>query len=373
MQQTRAAKHAKQAKQRKAAASRNAATVATNLPMLTAMDDTLFGLLAEPWGDFTDTYPTVEEAVAAAEEAGGGLSCFSFHDSGEYERSLHRDTDDWRYEVALYPRGPLRELVKTTWLDADDRDQAMEQLHRVLAAYVPESLRRPGLETVQRPSTTSVPRIGWAQSLPVAGMQTWEDLHLAEKKLPLLDLAPFAVGPGRAYEPLPEETFALFHEHGLSARACAGCGAPVTDRHPHWPGVLVSVEYEGGPVCDRSRLGGGAVRRVGHVLDADQARPAGQLTGKEQKVPCQNCDVHVTEQHPDWPGVWAEAGGYSRPVCAVVGSVGDDAKAYDLVDCVYPHIPAGADSPAAAAIAAAKKSRYFFQPRLPIFQASWGR
>ncbi|MGW2426478.1 hypothetical protein ACWC0C_46165 [Streptomyces sp. NPDC001709] len=34
----------------------------------------------------------------------------------------------------------------------------------------------------------------------------------------------------------------------------------------------------------------------------------------------------------------------------MVGSGADDATEYDLVDCVYPHIPAGADSPAAAAI-----------------------
>ncbi|MFF1405099.1 hypothetical protein [Streptomyces sp. NPDC058294] len=370
-QPKRAAKHAKQAKQRTAAASRNAATftaVAANLPRLTSMDDILFRPLATPWGDFTDTYATVDDALSAAEEAGGVLSCFSFDDSGEYERSLRHGADGWTYEVALYPRGTLRHLVKTSWLDADDQDQAVEQLHRALAVYVPETLRHSELQTVQRPSTTSVPRIGWAQSLPMAGMQTWEDVRLAEKDLPLFALAPFADGPGRSYGPLPEETFALFRAHGLNARNCAGCGAPVTDRHPHWPGVLVSVENEYGPVCDRSRLDGESVQRVGHVLDAAQARPAGKLTGKEQKVQCQHCAVHVTEQHPDWPSVWTEAGGYSRPICAVVGSGCSDDLSYDLVDCVYPHVPVGADEgPAAAAITAAKKGCYFFQVRLPSF------
>ncbi|MFI1801057.1 hypothetical protein ACH427_27390 [Streptomyces sp. NPDC020379] len=349
------------------------AALAADLPRLASMDDILFGPLATPWGDFTDTYATVADALEAAEEAGGILSCFSFDDSGEYERSLRRDADGWRYEVALYPRQALRELVKTSWLDADDHDHAAEQLRHALAAYVPESLRRPGLEAVQRQSTTSVPRIGWAQSLPVAGMQTWEDVHLAEKQLPLFDLAPLADGPGGMCEPLPEETFALFRAHGLAARACAGCGAPVTDRHPHWPGVLVSVENEFGPVCDRSRLGGESPQRVGHVLDAAQARPAGELTGKEQKVQCRHCDAHVTEQHPDWPEVWTEAGGYCRPVCAVAGSGCDDAKEYDLVDCVYPHVPAGGDSPAAAAIAAARQGGYFHQPRLPSFMESWAQ
>ncbi|MFE7514132.1 hypothetical protein ACFU8I_23330 [Streptomyces sp. NPDC057540] len=368
-QQKRAAKHAKQAKQRKAAASRSAAmfaAVAADLPQLTSMDDILFGPLATPWGDFTENHATVDDAIAAAQEAGGVLSCFSYDDSGDYERSLRQDADGWRYEVALYPRGALRELVKTSWLDADDQDQAVEQLRRALAAYVPEGLRRPGIEAVQRPSTTSVPRIGWAQSMPVVGLRTWEDVRLAEKEMALFDLAPLADTPG---ETVPEETFALFREHGLSARACAGCGAPVTDRHPHWPGVLVSMENEFGPVCARSRLGDESPQRVGHVLDAAQARPAGKLTGKEQKVQCQNCDVHVTEQHPDWPGVWTEAGGYCRPNCAVPGSGADDATEYDLVDCVYPHIPVGADSPAAAAITAAKKTGYFFQPRLP----SWAQ
>lgn len=367
-QQKRAAKQAKRAKQRTFAASRSAAlfaAVAADLPQLTSMDDILFGPMATPWGDFTETHPTVDDAVTAAERADGALSCFSFDDSGEYERSLRQDVDGWRYEVVLYPRGNLRELVMTSWLDADDQDQAVEQLRRALAAYVPEGLRRPGIEAVQRSSTTSVPRIGWAQSVPVAGLRTWEDVRLAEKEMALFDLAPLADGPGGACSTLPEETLALFRTQGLSARACAGCGVPVTDRHPHWPDVLVSVENEFGPVCDRSLLGEESLQWVGHVLDAAHARPPGKLTGKEQKVQCQNCDVHVTEQHPDWPGMWTEAGGYCRPKCAVPGSGADDATQYDLVDCVYPHIPVGTDSPAATAITAAKKTGYFFQPRLP--------
>ncbi|MER6557488.1 hypothetical protein ABT300_06930 [Streptomyces sp. NPDC001027] len=370
-QQKRAAKHAKQAKQRKAAASRSAATfaaVAAGLPQVTSMDDILFGPMATPWGDFIDSYTTVDEAVAAAEKAGGVLSCFSFDDSGEYERTLCQDADGWRYEVALYPRQALRELVKTSWLDADDQDQAVQQLRNALAAYVPETLRHPGLKVVCRPSTTSVPRIGWAQSVPASGMRTWEDVDLAENEMALFDLAPLADGPGNGLDfTLPEETFALFRAHGLSARACAGCGAPVTDRHPHWPGVLVSVESEYGPVCGRSRLGGESLQRVGHVLDAAHARPAGKLTGKEQKVQCQHCDVHITEHHPDWPGVWTEASKYNRPTCAVTGSGADDATEHDLIDCVYPHVPVGADSPAAEAIIAAKKVGYFLQPRLPAW------
>ncbi|MFC4517576.1 hypothetical protein [Streptomyces ehimensis] len=89
----------------------------------------------------------------------------------------------------------------------------------------------------------------------MAGIQTGEDVRLAEKELPLFDLAPLAEGYGEMCLELPEETFALFRAHGLTARACVGCGMPVTDRHPHRPGVLVSVENEYGPVCDRSRLG----------------------------------------------------------------------------------------------------------------------
>lgn len=70
---------------------------------------------------------------------------------------------------------------------------------------------------MQRPSTTSVPRIGWAQSLPVAGIQTGEEVRLAEKELPLFDLAPLAEGYGEMCLELPEETFALFRAHGLTA------------------------------------------------------------------------------------------------------------------------------------------------------------
>ncbi|MEU0110635.1 hypothetical protein ABZ313_35465 [Streptomyces sp. NPDC006251] len=335
-------------------------SVAATIPQLESA--ALSGPPETPWSEFTDAHPTVADAVAAAEAVGGVLSCFAFDDSGEYDRSLLRDGDGWRYEVTLYPRGYLRDVVKVCWLNADDQDQAVEQLRRALAAYVPEGLRRPEIEAVQRASTTSVPRIGWAQSLPVAGLETWEDVRLAEKALPLMDLAPLAEGLGGWCEPPLQETFELFRAHGLAVRACAGCGQAVTDRHPHWPGVLVSVEYEFGPVCDRSRLGGESWRRVGHLLDAAEARPAGRLTGKERKVACLNCGRRVTEQHPAWPGVWSEAGRHNTPVCAAVGSGCGDALEYDLVDCVYPHIPEGFDSPAAAAVAAARDGGYFLLP-----------
>ncbi|MFD0120162.1 hypothetical protein [Streptomyces virginiae] len=47
----------------------------------------------------------------------------------------------------------------------------------------------------------------------------------------------------------------------------------------------------------------------------------------------------------------------------MVGFGADDAQEYDLVDGVYPHVPVGATSPADAAIAAAKETGYFCQPR----------
>ncbi|MFJ2875500.1 MULTISPECIES: hypothetical protein [unclassified Streptomyces] len=330
------------------------------MPQLT--DDLLLGRMTTPWDDFTGTYPSVADALAAAEGAGGALTCFSYDDSGEYDRSLRQGADGWTYEVALYPRGGLRELLKACWLDAEDQDEAVEQLRGALAAYVPESLRHPGIRVAQRPSTTNVPRIGWVQSLPVTGMRTWEDVRLAEKGMPLFDLVPLADGPDPDHWLLPEETFALFREHGLSARECAGCGAPVTDRHPHWPGVLVSTEREFGPVCNRSLLGDEPYRQVGHVLDAAQVRPSGKLTGKERKDQCEHCGVPVTEQNPDWPGTWTAIGRYRSPVCAVLGSGTDDASGYDLVDGVYPHVPAGLDSPAASAITAARKTGYFLRP-----------
>lgn len=48
-------------------------------------------------------------------------------------------------------------------------------------------------------------------------------------------------------------------------------------------------------------------------------------------MPVQRRARHRAEQHPDWPGTWAEAGGHSRPVCAVFDSGDDDATKYDLV------------------------------------------
>ncbi|MBD0675653.1 hypothetical protein [Streptomyces sp. CBMA156] len=321
--------------------------------------------LGTPWDSFTKRYPTVADAIAAAEDT-GALTCFAVDDWGEYERGVRRGPDGWSYEVTLYPCAQLRDLVKTCWLSADDRDQAVEQLRRALEGYVPAALRRPEIEVVHRPSTTVMPRIGWTQRLPVTGLETWEDVHLAEKDLPLHDLATAAAGDldGQRYtSTVLARTVALFRSHGLSAQACAGCGMAVTDRHPHWPGVWTAVDREFGPTCDRSRLARTeSEQRVGHVVEEADARPAQALTGQEPTVVCRNCGAQVSDQHPDWPGTWAGAGRHSDPVCAVAGSMGgDDAGEYDLLDCVYPHVPEGADSPAAAAIAAARQARYFLQ------------
>ncbi|MEV7296871.1 hypothetical protein AB0N79_35435 [Streptomyces microflavus] len=365
-QPKRAAKHAKQAKQRKASASRNAAALTA---WIADVEQEMGGITtaAPPWGDFTEAYETVGDAIAAAEKAGGILSFFSFDEVGEYERTLRQGTDGWRYEVTLYPAGELRDLVKASWLNADDRDQAIGQLSRALAEYVPSKLRRPDIEVVQRPSTTDVPRIGWTQGLPLSGGKTWEDVLLLEKTLHLYDLAPI-IDSTSSYAPPAKVGFALFREHGLTVRDCAGCGAAVTDRHPHWPGLWVSTEHEFGPVCDHALLGKESLQRVPHVVHADQAQPAGRLTGKEQKARCRHCDAHVTSQHPDWPGVWVEAAKYNSPICAVLGSGAGAEQEYDLIDGVYPHVPVDATSPADAAIADARKTGYFFQPRpLPFF------
>ncbi|MFJ7200940.1 MULTISPECIES: hypothetical protein [unclassified Streptomyces] len=285
-QQKRAAKHAKQAKQRKGAAARNAATsaaVAAALPQLMTRDDYAFGPMSTPWGDFTETYETVGDAIAAAEKAGGTLSFFSFDEVGEYERTLRQEAGGWRYEVTLYPAGELRDLVKASWLNAEDRDQAVGQLRRALAEYVPSDLRRPDIEVVQRPSTTDVPRIGWTQGLPLSGLKTWEDVWLLEKDLHLHDLAPL-VDSTSSCSPPTKVGFALFREHGLTVRDCVGCGAAVTDQHPHWPGLWVSTEHEFGPVCDHALLGGKeSLQRVPHVVHADHAHPAGRLTARSRR------------------------------------------------------------------------------------------
>ncbi|MEU1091589.1 hypothetical protein ACFYPN_32050 [Streptomyces sp. NPDC005576] len=363
MGKTQNKRSAKQGKARKAAVSRNAAYVAALMAdvRMRAMGD--FAGMAPSPDDFTRTYETVGAAITAAEKADGALSFFSFDDVGEYERTLRQDAGSWRYEVTLYPGGELRDLVKASWLNADDRDQAVGQLCKALAEYVPADLRRPDIEVVRRPSTTEVPRIGWMQSLPVAGLKTWEDVWLVEKDLSLFDLAE-VVDSTSGCAPPTKTVFASFREHGLTVRDCAGCGAAVTDRHPHWPGLWVSVECEFGPVCNRPRLDRKkSLQEVPHAVHADQVRRGVRLTGKEQKVQCRHCDARVTSQHPDWPGVWVEASKYSTPICAVLGHGAGSAQEYDLVDGVYPHVPVGETTPADAAIAAARKTGYFFQPR----------
>ncbi|MFJ9167300.1 hypothetical protein ACIRN5_23355, partial [Lysinibacillus fusiformis] len=198
--------------------------VVAQVRMATAAMD--FGPMDTPWDAFTGTYPTVADAIAAAEDT-GALTCFAFDEWGEYERGVRRGPNGWFYEVTLYPRMMLRQLVKACWLNAVDRDQAVEQLRRALAEYVPEALRRPEIEVVHRPSTTTVPRIGWTQCLSAAGLETWEDVHLVEKELPLHDLATVAEGQpdGQRYaSTVSEQTFALFRSHGLAAPACAGWG-----------------------------------------------------------------------------------------------------------------------------------------------------
>lgn len=160
----------------------------------------------------------------------------------------------------------LAQLVAAVLLNHDgDAADAVEPVRAALAALAVEVGQVEPEVTVDLSGPS--PRIGWLSHFDPAPWVTWHDFWAAFHVSAAGTTAAAVVGAGDS-----GEYDDCFRRQGLRVERCAepGCRAPLTDRHPAWPGQWSAASGSGGPVCA--------------VPAAVQAWPAGLLTAAPHRI-----------------------------------------------------------------------------------------
>lgn len=160
----------------------------------------------------------------------------------------------------------LAQLVAAVLLNHDGEVADAVEPVRAALAELAALAGHEGLEATVDLSGAS-PRLGWLSRFDPAPWVTWHDWWSAFHASPAAQTAAAICGAAAG-----AEVDACFRRQGLRVARCAepGCAAPLTDRHPAWPGVWSAASGTGGPVCD--------------VRAPERAWPAGLLGAVPHRV-----------------------------------------------------------------------------------------
>jgi hypothetical protein len=134
----------------------------------------------------------------------------------------------------------------TVLLNNPDRPRMADILRDLLWELLPVAARGEHIEAIQEPSKGTLPRFGYRITVRAGDLEEWGDLRgrLEDLSTPLLDAI-----DGSSLADV--ETDALFRASGFAVVRCQLCGIYLTNRHPVWPGVWITLDTEFGPVCLR--------------------------------------------------------------------------------------------------------------------------
>lgn len=198
-----------------------------------------------PWEQFTQRFPTVPDAAAAA-AAGAEVTIF---DTGQLT---------WRLRIVHTPTGPVAEetvyaeldvqqLAMTAVMNAEDPVRAAQTVTAALDALVRSRGISDIVTAISEPSSSSVPRFGWRTRFDASTWTTWDELH-DHWDASVMSRLVRLVAKGEDLSLFARQHAPVFQEHGLRIVLCKTCDAALTDRHPLWPGVWTSPAE--GPVCN---------------------------------------------------------------------------------------------------------------------------
>ncbi|HEX4789927.1 MAG TPA: hypothetical protein VH372_15780 [Actinospica sp.] len=139
----------------------------------------------------------------------------------------------------------LAQLVAAVLLNHDgEAADAVEPVRAALAELA--TLAGHGEIEVTVDLSGASPRLGWISRFDPAPWVTWHDWWSAFAASPAARTAAAAGSAGGG-----DEVDDCFRRQGLRVVRCAdpGCAAPLTDRHPAWPGVWSAASGALGPVC----------------------------------------------------------------------------------------------------------------------------
>jgi hypothetical protein len=174
--------------------------------------------------------------------------------------------------------GPERQAVQKGVLAALDELHAavrpvlegeIRQFQTGYTAPVPEPFQE-----APEPHGPGLPVFGWRIVHPVSPETTWDDTVDTATWNTSMTMSGWT-GEYEHISELQQSGFAqLLRRHGVPALLCAGCGYPITDRHPRWPGIWITPDSEIGPLCTDGEAGVGTPEpRLGYLTDDDFGLP----------------------------------------------------------------------------------------------------
>ncbi|WP_370417787.1 hypothetical protein AB8O64_03425 [Streptomyces sp. QH1-20] len=215
-----------------------------------------------------DRYPTPLDGVKAV-RAGEHVEWIgSIEGSMMRHRIVFADDGTATVEQAVFVGGCLEQALLCAWHQAEEpgRDlfetgvlTALDDLHATLRPVLEAEVRdvRPDYHAAvlrsfrEEPERNGagMPVFGWRVLHPVSPETTWEDTIDAAAWNSSLTMSSWPDHYDHVPELQPARLAQLLRDHGVPAVLCAGCGTPITDRHPRWTGVWITPDSESGPVC----------------------------------------------------------------------------------------------------------------------------
>jgi len=230
-------------RQRKA---QNGRTQAAAIPAALGLDE--FGGEHQEdnvWDDFLRVYPTPSAAVEAA-TAGRQVEVQSDNGSHVHHRAVRVDAAGPFVQDTYYVPLHVQQLLVTVLLNDPEAQGMPDVLRDLLWELLPVAARGEHIEAIQEPSKGTLPRFGYRIAVPAGDLEGWGDLRgrLEDLSRPLLDAI-----EGSSFA--DAEADELFRASGFAVVRCQLCGIYLTNRHPVWPGVWITLDTEFGPVCLR--------------------------------------------------------------------------------------------------------------------------
>ncbi|MFF3350360.1 hypothetical protein [Streptomyces sp. NPDC002779] len=244
-------------------------------------------------GALAERFPTPVDAVKAV-QAGEPVEWI-----GDIEgvKMRHRvvlaNNGEAVVEQAVFLDGALEQMVLCAAHQAGEhgRDRlhtgvlaALDALHTVIRPIVEAGIRkvRPdytaavleSFHETPEPNGPGTPVFGWRTFHSGGPDTTWDDTIDTATWNSSTMMSGLIGDSDDVPELQPLQLARLLRENGVPVILCAGCGDPITERHPRWSGVWVSPSSDSGPLCEAPTP---ALRlpapRLGWLTDAEFGHP----------------------------------------------------------------------------------------------------
>ncbi len=174
------------------------------------------------------------------------------HDDGYSLRRLVRTDTGMVFRETIVPDSDVRDLISTVLLNHQGSSRAESAVEDFLLETIPPGVPQDQVQVVRLPTgdDAQIVQFGYQYDIDVRHLQQWDELGVVlEAFLPLIRECLDSSGTE-----VTARTFADLRTRGLRVVQCERCEQPLTDGHPDWKGVWVSLGDLGGPSCERSML-----------------------------------------------------------------------------------------------------------------------